>query len=382
MAVDIVVTTIFEPDWLEGYLENIRTNHRVDEVTIRIICDQMTPNSVYLAANNAIDRGFHIDCPSLDEQSAYLKKLGLEEDYIPWNTDNRRNIGFLRAWESGADVIISIDDDNYCLQESDFIGSHSVVADGNPNRENLSQAGGKPWFNICDMLESEVRDKIYARGFPYGARLSEHQATLSPLDSATKTLPVSVNAGLWLDEPDVDAITRLAQRPKISSARPGNVILDRETWSPINTQNTGLRREALPAYYYIRMGYPLGGMTIDRFGDILSGYFVQKCVKHLGHAVQLGSPVAEHRRSPHNLFKDLYHELAGIVIVEELLPWLQELRITGSNYIDAYACLAENIDANAEKFTGFVWDEGGRDFLRQTADNMRTWLSTIQTIGK
>jgi hypothetical protein len=35
----------------------------------------------------------------------------------------------------------------------------------------------------------------------------------------------------------------------------------------------------------------------------------------------------------------------------------------------------------ADKFTGFLWDDGGREFLRSTARNMGTWLDAIGTIS-
>jgi hypothetical protein len=122
-------------------------------------------------------------------------------------------------------------------------------------------------------------------------------------------------------------------------------------------------------------------MLIDRFGDIWSGYFLQRCVQHLDEVVRVGSPIAEHRRTTHNLFKDLYQELPGIALTEELLPWLREVTLTGTTYSEAYAELAELIAKDAHKFTGFLWDEGGREFLRATAKNMRTWLGAIGTIS-
>jgi hypothetical protein len=373
---DIVVTTIFEPAWLRGYLDNLRAHGRDADVTLRIVCDRKTPATVYAAAAEATAAGFHIDCPTLDEQQAYLKSLGFADDFVPWNTDNRRNIGFLRAWQSGADVLVSIDDDNYCLADSDFVGEHHVVGKRAAETQALGAAGA-PWFNICDMLDLNVRAPVFARGYPYAARKPASQARPAALDATLGARTIAINAGLWLDDPDVDALTRLAMGPRASAAKPGAVILAPETWSPINTQNTALMREAIPAYYYVRMGFPLQGLRIDRFGDILSGYFVQKCAKHLGHVVRLGSPVAEHRRTPHNLFKDLYHELAGVVLVEELLPWLQELQLSGGNYADAYASLADAIEARAPSFKGFVWDEGGREFLVDTARAMRSWLRVI-----
>ncbi len=377
---DIVVTTIFEPAWLAGYLTNLRAHGHESEVTLRIICDQKTPATVYAAAAEARRQGFQIDCPTLDEQTAYLKKLALPEDFVPWNTDNRRNIGFLRAWESGAEVLISIDDDNYCREDSDFVGEHHRV--GQPiASDGTLYAGGAGWFNICSLLETQLKDSIYARGYPYAARAPEQQAKLQPLPARASAPLLALNAGLWLDDPDVDAITRLAQRPRVSAAKDPGVILGDATWSPINTQNTALMREAIPAYYYVRMGYPLEGMKIDRFGDILSGYFVQKCAKHLGHVLRLGGPVADHKRTPHNLFKDLYHELAGIVVIEDLLPWLQQKQLAGSNYAETYANLADAMEQQADKFSGFIWGQGGSAFLKETAACMRLWLRTLRTIG-
>ncbi len=377
---DIVVTTIFEPAWLAGYLDNLRRHGHEASVTLRIICDRKTPATVYAAAEQARRQGFQVDCPTLDEQVAYLRRLGVADDFIPWNTDNRRNIGFLRAWESGAEVLVSIDDDNYCRADCDFVGEHHVVGRKAGELAGQRLAGDAAWFNICSLLQGGHRDAIYPRGFPYRAR-PQPGAVATSAAGGVAPRRIAINAGLWLDDPDVDAISRLAQRPRITAADDAGVLLAPETWSPVNTQNTALVRDAIPAYYYVRMGYPLQGLKIDRFGDILSGYFVQACAKHLGDLLRVGGPVADHRRTPHNLLKDLYHELAGIALIEDLLPWLQALKLEGGDYASAYAALADALDAQAERFTGFVWDEGGREFLRETAGCMRAWLGVMRRLG-
>lgn len=378
---DIVVTTIFEPAWLAGYLDNIRLHGYADAVTIRIVCDRKTPGAVYEAARRATDQGFSIDCPDLDEQAAYLRRLGVPKDFIPWNTDNRRNIGYLRAWESGADVLISIDDDNYCRPESDFIKAHSVVGQPCGASGEVKLASGSEWLNICSLLHGDYDTTIYARGYPYSARDAALDAELGDLHGSIADQLVALNAGLWLDDPDVDAISRLALRPRVDSADDTNVILGPDTWSPINTQNTALHRPAIPAYYYIRMGFPLRGMRIDRFGDIWSGYFLQACARAVGEAVRVGAPVADHHRQTHNLFLDLHQELAGIVLTEDLLPWLRELRLSSATYFEAYAELADAIAQQADRFTGFIWDDGGREFLRETAGHMQTWLGAVNTLA-
>ena len=377
---DIVVTTIFEPQWLQGYLDNLRTHGHIDNVTIRIIVDQKTPASVFAAAKAAQAQGFSIDCPSLEEQTAYLQRLGLPDDFIPWNTDNRRNIGYLRAWESGADVLISIDDDNYCRSDSDFIGEHAIVGAA-PNPKVMQVADSAPWYNNCQLLRSQLQDAFYPRGYPIAARRADAQVSSPTALAANDQRILAVNAGLWLDDPDVDAVSRLVQSPWVSSAVSGSVVLGAKTWCPVNTQNTALTRAAMPAYYYTRMGFPIEGLRIDRYGDILSGYFLQACAKAQGEAIAFGGPVADHRRSPHNLFKDLYFELAGMVIVEDLLPWLQQLRLPATGYVDAYTALADALEQQADHMQGFVWDQGGTDFLRDTAACMRQWLKVLKTLA-
>lgn len=376
---DIVVTTIFEPAWLDGYLQNIREFGHDEEVTVRIICDRKTPKSVFEAAEAARVQGFQVDCPTLAQQSEYLKAVGVPDDLIPWDTDNRRNIGFLRSWANDAEVLISIDDDNYCIAGGgDFVGNHQVVGRAVSDTDTFHTPTA-PWFNMCELLEDGIDIRTFPRGYPYSAR-SEDLAELRDLSPDERLAAVAVNAGLWIGDPDVDAITRLAIGPRVTSAAERSVILTPPTWSPINSQNTSLIGAAIPAYYYARMGYPLNGLRIDRFGDILSGYFLQKCAKHLGQVVRVGSPVADHRRSVHNLLQDLYFELAGIVIMEDFVPWLQSLELSGTTYFETYAALADALVSEANTFRGLVWDQGGRDFLVDTGLCMGQWLDAIVRI--
>ena len=377
----IVVTTIFEPTFLDSYTENLRGYSREGEVTIFIIPDRKTPASVYDRQKEACKRGFDVRCPGLGEQERFLRKIGIPDDFIPWDTDNRRNVGYLMALDAGCEILISIDDDNFCLPDDDFVGEHHVVGTQGPLL-GVDDSEGIAWFNACTLLESDAPAEIFPRGFPYFARAGEHVGRSGLRKEDTdRHAAIAVNTGLWLGDPDVDAVTRLSLAPGVSGFNGPPVVLGENVWAPINTQNTALTREAAAAYYYVRMGYPLQGLGIDRYGDILSGYFVQKCARHFGHAVRVGTPIAHHRRTPHNLFKDLYCELVGIVLIEELLPWLIDEPLEGDTYPEAYASLAEHLSAASDRFNGFVWDEGGRGFLRETAKLMQVWLEALEQIG-
>jgi hypothetical protein len=369
-----VVTTIFEPGFLAGYVENIERYDRADQVDLIVIPDRKTPVTVIECCKRFRLQGSSVHCPSVEAQDAYLKKFPGLGERIPYDSDNRRNIGFLMALDRGAEVLISIDDDNYCLSGADFVGEHLVVGSTCMASEIASDDG---WFNIATMLKGEPAVEIYPRGFPYSVRHRSRKVAIREPVSRR----VAINVGLWLADPDVDAVTRLALAPRIFSADTQSIFLGPTVWSPINSQNTGVARDSASAYYYVRMGHSLSGMTIDRYGDILSGYFVQKCAKALGETIRIGAPIAEHRRTPHNLFKDLYNELAGMVIIEELLPWLMELKIANGSYAEAYLSLADELEVQATKFSGFVWDQGGRDFLVSTAANMRAWVNAVRIIG-
>jgi hypothetical protein len=366
----VVVTSIFEPAFLDGYLRQIEASGQRDDIAMWIIIDRKSPASLAAAAHAARERGYRVECPALDEQEQFLQHLATPAGFIPYNTDNRRNVGFLMALEAGCESLISIDDDNFCLSDQAFFAGHDVVGQLSTDPVISSSTG---WYNICDLLGGWTGASVFPRGYPY-----RQQHAPPPELTECAPLPVAINAGLWLDDPDVDAIYRLCRRPKVTRFSGRSVVLQTDTWAPINTQNTALIREAALTYYYVRMGYPLQGLKIDRFGDILSGYLTQKVAKHLGYGVRFGTPLLDHRRTPHNLFKDLYHELAGIVVVEEFLPWLTEVRLTGSSMLEAYQSLAMAIAADAGRFQGFVWDDGGRDFLTETAQLMQTWVTLVR----
>lgn len=189
-----------------------------------------------------------------------------------------------------------------------------------------------------------------------------------------------MNAGLWLCDPDVDAITWLVSAPHVVGFKGDSVVLGRNTWSPVNTQNTALRREAVPSYYFVRMGYPVGGASIDRYGDIFSGYFAQACVKQVGGLVRAGTPVADHRRNSHNHLQDATREWPCILVLEDLLPWLAEVNLSGNSHLEAYLSLSHELDEVVEKIHGPVWNEATRGYFHQMSYYMRRWLGACKGI--
>jgi hypothetical protein len=343
MKAAVVVTTIHDcTELLHGYLKNFaKYGH---EVSFYVIPDRKTPAQLLWPKE--------VHGPTLQEQCEFLEKVHFDFDQIPFNSDNRRNVGYLMALADGAEMIVSIDDDNYCPEDEDFIGEHEQSLLHPGKTISIEEV----WFNNLTLLGASI---LHPRGFPYYAKHPKIRGFRQG-----DTLPVRINAGLWAGDPDLDAITWLAHPVSpLRSWVEASAALAPDTWCPINSQNTAVHRDLMPAYYFIRMT-----SMMDRFGDIFQGYFALKVAKHMGWTVRFGAPVVTHRRNSHVYLKDVQKEIEPILLLEELLPKLLEVKLTGTTVEEAYLSLAEFV---AEQNT---------PFYLETARLMREWSKVCRGI--
>jgi hypothetical protein len=359
---------------LEAFSKQAEAERIQDRLSLIVIPDRKTPKALYERCNELSGRGFRVACPTLSEQDTLLKKSGFGSRLVPFDSDNRRNLGFLMALNQGCDVLISLDDDNYCTGADAFFEEHAVV-----NRDEFAATAVQTstgWFNICELLEICPAVDVYPRGFPYKERFRK-PAVCRSAERGT----VRLNAGLWLAEPDLDAITWLAMPVRAKAMRGDSILLGGDTWSPINTQNTAVHRDVISCFYFVRMGFTIGGMPIERYGDIFSGYFCQACVRRCGHRIRVGTPVVLHKRNSHNYLRDATHELACIWLLEDLTQWLREADLSGSNYPDAYLSLADALEEQVERFTGFIWTDSARAYFHHMAYCMRQWVAACRLLA-
>jgi len=367
----IVITTINIPKIAEDYCRNIEKFGHKNNVGIIIVGDKKSPDKEsFKICGDLKSKGFDVEYFDIEKQEKWLEKFPKLKEIIPYNSDNRRNIGYLMALEKGCEILISIDDDNFPLDEKDFIGFHSIVG----TRQQLPVIKtDSNWFNICDLMEKNPDCRIYARGYPYNKRWQD-----SKILRGKKEVKIMLNAGLWLQDPDVDAITRISRDVKTVEFTGGQIALDIGTWSPINTQNTALHIDLLPAYYFVLMGEKLDNLVIDRYGDIWSGFFVKKVMDSLGYYASVGNPIANHIRNKHNLFKDLKQELGCIMQTDLLAEFLEKISLKGENASEVYADLADKfldyVNADA-RFSGDF-----RKYVEKLNYCQKVWLETIQKI--
>lgn len=370
MKIALVLTTINVPDLLYGYADNLEKYGHKDEVEFIVIGDKKTPNEANEPLERIRGRGFEAEFLDVPRQEEWLRRFPELKEIIPYNSDNRRNIGYLIAVERGAEVIISIDDDNYVMEE-DYLEAHKIVGSVMELKTASSSNG---WFNICSLLKTEPPRTIYPRGFPYSKRWRDDAKF------TTSSGRIVMNAGLWLDDPDVDAITRLNEPIRAVSASPERIMLAPGVYSPMNTQNTAFHRDVLPCYYFITMDVVIDGNKIDRYGDIWSGFFALKVINHMNDRVSFGPPTANHVRNKHNLLKDLQNELWGMILTESLVPIMDSIELTAATYEEAYLELAKSLEQRAISNENFT--TGVKKYFSKVTSAMEVWIDVCKEIMK
>jgi hypothetical protein len=73
--------------------------------------------------------------------------------------------------------------------------------------------------------------------------------------------------------------------------------------------------------------------------------------------------------------------MAGICVLEDLLPWLVELQLEGQTYAEAYISLSLLLEDSLDHFTGFIWTDQTRAYFRSMAASMRAWVAACQQVS-
>ena len=275
---------------------------------------------------------------------------------IPKNSFARRNLADLYAYINGYDLMIRIDDDNFPMSDNFFM-EHSITGT-NQNLNVVSASSG--WFNVCEVLTDKQSIPFYPRGFPYESKWVEQQISVTE-----ENIKVGLNGGLWLGDPDVDAITRLVKPIDAinfnHSVYGKNFALCKNTWSPINTQNTSYIRELIP----IAFVSPYSG----RFDDILCGYFMKKIMDHLDLYVSFGLPLLNQVRNIHNLWSDLDKERVGSQTSQKLTDIIKSIELKSNNPLSCY----NELIIKTEELVDF-----NLDFYGPIFKSMKDWIDSVE----
>lgn len=251
----------------------------------------------------------------------YQHKLGYKcSRLIPENSIQRRNIALLEAVKWGADIIVSIDDDNIPPGDGGVGGPYfwwfeRLLANWAKPFDGIKVSGANGWFDVGNLLDPVSSH----RGYPVSHRGDSWRA--DPAVGAR----VGVAAGICLGDPDIGATTRIERRPevhRVSQLLESGIVVDLKTWTVFNSQNTAFIRDLAPAFFMLPF--------VGRYDDIYASLIMQRVMRERGLHVHFGKPFAWQQRNQHNLVKDLRGEIEGMENIERFAKALECLRFTQS----------------------------------------------------
>lgn len=233
----------------------------------------------------------------------------------------------LEAAKDGADVIVTVDDDNLPINVDYFRHLERTFAGRFSGLELTAPRG---WVDPGWLIQPPT----HHRGFPHELWHPFDAPVVRPTIGAR----VGVAAGLWLGEPDVDAVTRIATAPRATGvtelARAG-VVLDRACYAPFNSQNTAVSRALLPAYVMFT--------ECGRYDDIWAAYVTERVMREHDYVVHYGQPLVYQERNEHRLVRDLEAELGGMASTLELVDTLKKIDLAGDDVVEDARHLFEQL---------------------------------------
>jgi len=373
-----VTTSINKPTFLEDYIQNgLKHGHKSDTFDVIVIGDLKTPVEVREYCNKLqADCGVEVVYLGVEDQIEWLSNNGLTEldRILPYNSIQRRNIGYLYACTRGTEVIVSLDDDNLA-GDDDILTKFGTVGEVQTVLE-VKTANG--WFNPASMLtyENESSRDVYHRGYPYSKRDSEQE-----FDFEVAERKVMIRAGLWTEVPDIDVITHLERNPRATGIKEEYVDtivgLGDGIFAPVNTQNTAFHTDLMPLIYAIPMGDTVDGMEISRYDDIWLGYFAEKVMHAVSGTVAYGTPVSTHDRNVHNLYSELEHEAIGVRLNEIAINMMSEAVLENVSYATCYLELIQKSRDIIEQNIPYQYEA----YFKEMLDRMEVWTLACEKSG-
>lgn len=254
-----------------------------------IIGDQITPHDLYRKFEKQHKNVTYLD--PIDQN----KKFPKLSRAIGWKKIQRRNIGYVEAYERGAEIIATVDDDNILYEgwgENIFVG------------EKISVNYYKTKLPAFDPVGATNHPNIWHRGYPLQL-VSKREYN----DKQKKIVKADIQADFWNGDPDIDAVCRMTIAPECKF-KDSYFPMSSNKIAPFNSQNTFLTREVLKHYFL----FPYVG----RMDDIWAAFYVQA----LGFKVVFNKATVYQDRNIHDLTRDMNAEFVGyennLAIIESL----------------------------------------------------------------
>jgi hypothetical protein len=236
----------------------------------------------------------------------HTKDLGKDAWIISHKTSSGKSFGFLKAFQDGADIIISLDHDCYPDQKNSL----------RKHVKALSEKVTLGWLPSVN---------VPTRGYPYRIR-NQSQVVL--------------NHGVWSNIPDFDG-PQMLQFPDVRfpAVKYDSTVIPLHNYFPLCGMNFAFTRDITVLNYFLLMG---PDWPFDRFDDIWAGIFIKKITDHFKVAIKSGAPSIHHDKGT-DPFVAVKKEANGLEVNEWLWQVVDDMTLTATTYKSAYIELAEKL---------------------------------------
>ena len=241
--------------------------------------------------------------------------------------DSIRSAGFLQAYNDGAEIILTVDDD--CSIPVGWAESHATA-----------------------LLEPHTT---------WEPTMHQYRPRGVPYRSYSR---VGISHGLWNGVPDLDALTQKDVGP-VNVQHSGKWRRISAPF-PQSAMNFGFVREVMPVMYQPYQGE---GTPFDRYADIWGGLLAQKVLAHHGWLFMNGGALVHHTRAS-DVDVNLVKEAPGMAAHETFWRHVWAFSDFGSTVTSSYLRLAHHVAKfdKAGKWDGYF---GG------LARNMVAWAEAV-----
>lgn len=262
-----------------------------------------------------------------------LDDLGDKSWIISKKDSACRSYGFYRAWQDGAEYILTLDDDVRPLRYSNMLSDHIAA------------------MTRAKRFKSSVQG-LWPRGMP---------------DCQVFREDVKASVGLWSGVPDLYAEDMLGGYPTDYKPPMGTRILPDGEFIPICGMNFCIHRDAVPLCWFPLMGE---GQPYSRYDDIWMGLVLKRGFDLLGWKVSVGEPHVHHSRASDPV-KCAERERSGKGAVNDSLWRAMANPRTPTTMCPSAVDAMEYIRYDVLD----VYNDTGNQYFKDMSDGMKVWAS-------
>lgn len=255
--------------------------------------------------------------------------LGDQAWIIPMKSSAIRSYGIWRAWKSGAEYIVTLNDNCFPVDGAHFLEGHLNAL--------ASEGETEQWFSPYEGFKG--------KGFPY--------------QKSSLSRPVKLNMGYCKGMPVLDAQTALNFAREGGESSYQDVNVPAGQYFPFSAANAAFHREIAPLMYFHLMGQA-NDEGIDGFGDAWCGVIVKKVLDHLNFAVHCGGTLVR-RLSDEDLWQKLEDELPAMRLNESFWRRIDRIQLKSRDVVECLREIAQQM---------VTWEE---EFFKRNAKAMMIW---------